>query len=349
MKKLISIVLALMLVFSLATVAMAATTDTSTVTMQLQYDATNSGTTSPAETITFTVTKGEIKENGAATWPADVKTTDDGGVTVDDLPLSTGAADGTKYPVTINLPAYTAVGIYTYTIRQNGTDKAGVSYFGGDITLVVTVIEQEGEIRVAGVHTESPVSPSYGQDANKKSDTFVNTYSAGSLSVKKTVTGNLGDKDKYFAITVSLTETTSDNYGTDYTGNTITVGRTSYSVTENGQTITNPTSISVGTPATFYLKNNETLTLSNIPYGTEYAVTEVDLNDYTETITGGDNNNGTGVVDSESETLVNVVNNKERPVDTGITLDSLPFVLILAVCAGAAVLFVIKRRNSVEF
>lgn len=351
MKKLISIVLALILVFSLATVAMAeGYTDKATVTMQLQYNATNSGTTSPAETITFTVTKGEIKENGAATWPADTDATDsvdDGGVTVDDLILRAGAADGTKYPVTIHLPAYTAVGIYTYNIRQNGTDKAGVTYFGGNITLVVTVIEQNGEVRVAAVHTETPVSPSY--DANStKSNTFVNTYSAGSLSVTKTVTGNLGDKDKYFAITVSLTDTTSDNYGTDYTGNTITVGQTSYSVTVDGKTTTNPTSITVGTPATFYLKDGETLTLGNIPYGTEYAVTEVDLNDYTETITGGDAN-GAGVVDSASETLVTVENHKEVEVDTGITLDSLPFVLILAVCAGAAVLFVIKRRNSVEF
>ena len=321
MKKLISIVLALMLVFSLATVAMAAEgegyIDATTVTMQMQYNATNSRTTSPAETITFTVTKGEIKENGAATWPADTDATDsvdDGGVTVDDLPLSTGAANGTTYPVTIHLPAYTAVGIYTYNIRQNGTDKAGVTYFGGNITLVVTVIEQNGKVRVAAVHTETPVSPSY--DANStKSNTFVNTYSAGSLSVMKTVTGNLGDKNKYFAITVSLTDTRSDDYGTDYTGNTITVGQTSYSVTVDGKTTTNPTTISVGTSETFYLKNNETLTLSNIPYGTEYTVTEANLDDYVETITGGDNNNGTGVVDSESETLVNVVNNKERPVD----------------------------------
>lgn len=214
--------------------------------------------------------------------------------------------------------------------------------------MVVTVIEQNGTVRVAGVHTESPVSHSYDEDANKKSDTFENTYSAGSLSVKKTVTGNLGDKDKYFAITVSLTDTTEDNYGTDYTGNAITVGATSYSVVKDGKTITNPTSITVGTPAIFYLKHDETLTLSNIPYGTEYTVTEADLTDYTETITGGDSN-GTGVVDVASEALVEVINHKEVQVDTGITLDTLPFVLILAVCAGAVVLFVIKRRRSVDF
>lgn len=356
MKKLISLTLALMLVFSLATVAMAATqnpdgsyVDESTITIQKTYNATNTGTTSPAETITFTVTKKSITGNDAASWPADVKT-GDGGVTVDNLTLAAGAADGTKRTVTIHLPRYTDVGIYTYEIQENGTNKAGVTYFGDKITLVVTVIEQNGKVRVAAVHTETPVSPSYGQDGSKKSDTFVNTYSAGSLSVKKTVTGNLGDQTKYFAITVSLTDTTNDGYGTDYTGNTITVGATSYNVSDGkGGTITNPTTITVGTPATFYLKHDETLTLSNIPYGTEYTVTEANLDDYVETITGGDNNNGTGVVDAANEALVTVTNNKEVPVDTGITLDSLPFVLILAVCAGAVVLFVIKRRNSVEF
>ena len=42
------------------------------------------------------------------------------------------------------------------------------------------------------------------------------------------------------------------------------------------------------------------------------------------------------------------VNTKDGDVDMGITLDSVPFILMLVVCAGAAVLFVTKRR-SVEF
>ena len=53
--------------------------------------------------------------------------------------------------------------------------------------------------------------------------------------------------------------------------------------------------------------------------------------------------------DATPDDTVVFTNNKKVDVDTGITLDSLPFVLILAVCAGAVVLFVIKRRNSVEF
>ena len=52
---------------------------------------------------------------------------------------------------------------------------------------------------------------------------------------------------------------------------------------------------------------------------------------------------------SDDKMTATITNNKSVDVDTGITLDSLPFVLILAVCAGAVVLFVIKRRNSVEF
>lgn len=355
MKKLISMVLALVFVLSMATVAMAVDTvqytDQSTVTMKKQYNVTNTGTTSPAETITFTVEKVRISENDAATWPADTDTTDatdDGGVTVANLTLAAGAATGGTYDVTINLPIYTAVGVYTYKITENGNGKAGVTYFGDEITLVVTVIQDgDSKLRVAAVHTE--VKTTENQNPSK-SNIFTNVYSAGSLSVTKTVTGNLGDRDKYFAITVSLTDTETDHYGTDYTGNTISVSQTSYSVPDdNGGSTTNPTSITVGTPATFWLKHGETLTLGNIPYGTEYTVTEADLTDYTETITGGDNNNGTGVVDSATEAQVVVTNHKEVTVDTGITLDSLPFVLILAVCAGTAVLFVIKRRSSVDF
>ena len=51
---------------------------------------------------------------------------------------------------------------------------------------------------------------------------------------------------------------------------------------------------------------------------------------------------------SNGNMTATITNNKSVDVDTGITLDSIPFVLILAVCAGAAVLFLIKRR-SVEF
>lgn len=93
------------------------------------------------------------------------------------------------------------------------------------------------------------------------------------------------------------------------------------------------------------LKNEETITFDNIPYGVTYKVEE---NNYTAVADGGydaasydGNENGTIASASVSTTITN---NKSTGVDTGISLDSIPYVLTLAVvCAGAFVFFSKKR------
>lgn len=328
MRKLISLLLALVMVMGLATVAFAEEvtyTDMSTVTIDKTYTVTNEGTAYPDETFEFTFVEGyKVTEGGVGSDEQKMPT-------IGNVAFATANGTATK-TVTINLPTYTAVGIYEYTIKETVGDTAGVVYHADPIKLVVTVIQEGNDkVRIAAVHTET---------SGAKSNDIENVYYAGSISVKKDVKGILGDQSKYFAITVSLTDTASDDYGTDYTNNVITVGETSYAE--------NPDSIVVGTPTTFYLKHNETLVLGNIPYGTEYTITEANLDDYDEAITGGDAKNGTGTVDAAAEELVLVTNTKGGTPDTGIALDSIPFVVMMVVCAAAAVLFVIKRR-SVEF
>ena len=51
----------------------------------------------------------------------------------------------------MNLPEYTSVGVYTYTLKETDNKTAGVTYYSKDIKLVVTVIQgEDGELRVAG-------------------------------------------------------------------------------------------------------------------------------------------------------------------------------------------------------
>lgn len=339
MKKLISLVLALIFVFSMATVAFATDvddeeppaettyTDMSTVTLTKEYTLTNPGTTSPAETFVFSTLTCTSVTDAAA------------GVNTNNAPVPTigsvsyaagnaGSENKTK-SITITLPQYTSVGIYTYTFTETDGGTAGVTYRSTPITLVVTVIEQNGKVRVAAVHTE---------EAGAKSGAFNNEYSAGSLAVKKTVTGNLGDRQKEFTVKVTFTAPAGDTVREAITyvdGNetkTIAAGE--------GWTGSKEVEIT--------LKHDETVTFTNIPYGVTYTVVE---NNYTAdgydaaSYSFDDSNKK---IDSASEN-VTITNNKGGTPDTGITLDTLPFVLILAVCAGAVVLFVIKRRNSAEF
>lgn len=319
MKKLVSLLLALVMVFSFASVAFAADgeettyTDMSTVTIDKTYTVTNEGTSYPDETFKFEIGETYTVENGG------VGSDKQEMPTIGDVSFVTDDGTATK-SVTVSLPTYTAVGVYTYTITEIAGDTAGVEYYDDTIKLVVTVIVgEDGLIRVAAVHTEATGAA--------KSNDIENVYNAGSLSVSKEVTGLLGDTQKYFAITITLT----GEEGKDYTGNVITVGETSYAE--------NPTTVTVGTPATFYLKDGETITLGNIPYGVTYKVTEENLNDYEETITDNDD----GKIDGATQT-VDVVNNKDGNVDTGIVLDSMPFVLILVV-AVMGVALVSKKRS----
>lgn len=340
MKKVISVLLALIFVLSMGTMALADTkpspspspttptyTDVSTVTIHKTYEATNTGTTSPAETFNFTI------ENTGVTNAAS-------GVTVNNMPTPTigsvsysageaGSANKTK-DVTVTLPDYPSVGVYTYTIKETAGNTAGVTYRTSDIKLVVTVIEQNGLVRIAAVHTE-------GQDG-EKSDTFSdNTYSAGSLEISKTVTGIMGDKTKYFKVTVTLNGETGKTYARTYT---VAGG----SKIENGTDNCTSSTIAVGTPKDFYIKNGETLEIENVPYGVTYTVDEADYSEEDYTATGEVTTAET--VDAATET-VSITNDKGGTVDTGVIMDNLPFIVI-AVLAVAGMTVIVSRKRSAE-
>lgn len=323
MKKLISILLALVFVFSMATVAFAdentstKPTDQATVNIEKVYTLVGAGT-SPAETFTLEQVRSRVVD-GEATSAPDLES-----ITGASFAEGAATAAGAKANIVVTLPQYSSVGIYEYTLAEVTTEQtAGVDYRSENIKLVVTVVNDNGsKLRIAGVHTET-------EDGAAKSGSFGNTYSAGALKVMKTVEGNLGDRDKYFEFKVTLNGVQGKKYAESFA-----VGSTSYS--------RNPSSIGIGTETTFLLKHGETLTISNIPYGVSYTVSETVVEGYTTTKTGD-----TGTINAAEQTA-SFTNTKTGTVDTGISLDSVPFILILAVCAGAAVLFVTKRR-SVEF
>lgn len=337
MKKILSLALALVLVLSMSTVAFAAegeeTTyaDMSTVTLTKEYKLTNAGTTSPAETFAFSaLTCTNVTD------AADSVTADSAPVpTIASVSYSAGEAGGenAKKNITITLPTYTSVGIYTYTFTETDGGTAGVTYRSDAITLVVTVIEQNGKVRVAAVHTEG--------EGNSKSGEFNNEYSAGSLSVKKTVTGIMGDQEKEF--TVKVTFTTPEG---DFVREAITYvdGKETKTI-DAGKGWTGSKEVEIT------LKHDETVTFTNIPYGVTYNVVE---NDYTTEDEGGydaasynfDDNNKK--IDTASEN-VTITNNKDGKIDTGINMDSMPYILLLAVACMGLFVFISKKRMMREF
>ena len=295
--------------------------DMSRVYLTKNYELTNTGTISPAETFEFTIERDSVTDAGDDVTPENMPLPTIGDVTY--AQGDAGSANKTKQ-IEIQLPKYDSVGVYTYIIHEAAGDSAGVTYYSDAILLRVTVIEQDGKLRIAAVHTEDPESTGAG-----KKDDFDNLYSAGELEVHKDVEGIMGNKDKYFEFTVQLTGEEGKTY------------QDSYAIT-GGSYDANPTSIKIKpgetTEATFYLKDGDTIHIENLPYGVEYKVSETPAADYVTTETGTE-----GEVDEAVEQAV-FTNTKGGTVDAGVVLDSAPYLFTLTGAAGVGLLLTLRRR-----
>lgn len=334
MKKLFALLLTLALVLSFGVTAMAAEPTTMT-SAPATYEALiktynvvggNDATLYPAETLTFTST------------PA-VGNPDTTNLTVNDLEVT----GNTNQKLVINVPAYTKVGVYHYTITENPGNTQGVTYTTDAVNVSVLVeydyTDEDGD--GYGLKATIGVTNAAGEgEGELKHDTFTNTYSLGSLTVSKEVAGNLASQSQEFDIDVTFT---SDQPVLS----TITCG--------DGQTIA-PGDWQDGSAAvTVRLAHGEDVTFNNIPAGVTYTVTEqakheaADPNGsnpetgYTVTYEGE-----TGTIAENVTAAAKVINTKGTTVNTGVVLDSLPYVLLIAVAVVAVVLFTVRKRRNRE-
>lgn len=297
--------------------------DMDSVVIKKNYELANEGTFSPAETFSFDIEADNVTDASDDITPENMPMPTIG--TVSYLRGEAGSTTKTK-EIKIDLPEYKSVGVYTYIIHEAAGNSAGVTYYGDAILLRVTVIEQDGKLRIAAVHTEDPESTGEG-----KRDDFDNLYSAGELEVHKDVEGIMGNKDKYFEFRVQLTGEEGKTY------------QDSYAIT-GGSYDANPTSIKIRpgetTEATFYLKDDDTIHIENLPYGVEYKVSETPVADYVTTETGTE-----GEVDAAVE-QASFTNTKGGTVDAGVVLDSAPYLFTLTGAAGVGLLLTLRRRHQ---
>lgn len=297
--------------------------DMDSVVIKKNYELANEGTFSPAETFSFDIEADNVTDASDDITPENMPMPTIG--TVSYRRGEAGSTTKTK-EIKIDLPEYDSVGVYTYIIHEVAGHSAGVTYYGDAILLRVTVIEQDGKLRIAAVHTEDPESAGEG-----KKDDFDNLYSAGKLEVHKDVEGIMGNKDKYFEFTVQLTGEEGKTY------------QDSYAIT-GGSYDANPASIEIRpgetTEATFYLKDGDTIHIENLPYGVEYKVSETPVADYVTTETGTE-----GEVDEAVE-QANFTNTKGGTVDAGVVLDSAPYLFTLTGAAGVGLLLTLRRRHQ---
>ena len=222
--------------------------------------------------------------------------------------------------------------------------------------------------------TSWPYTVSKDELDNYGGDRVVNFYAhykkaTSNVTITKQVTGLLGDTNKEFAFSVSITQN-----GTACTGVTAKKGDQMVSLTD------------------FTLKHNETVTLENVPIGATITVNESTPGEhYTVYSTGyNDGQNGSGevtfkyvavantaaasdtdeadlmllsmdegtAVDTDAVALADatdkmvtnnaimVTNHCTLFPDTGVLLDTLPYIVILAVVAGGVALLMLRKHRK---
>lgn len=175
--------------------------------------------------------------------------------------------------------------------------------------------------------------------------TITNSYTSNraDLTVTKTVTGNMADLDEEFTFQMSIANAEIDPEKITYKKGT-TEGKLS-ELTDNK----------------FTLQNGESIVFSGIPKEAIVTVTETGAEDYKTTVkvsdtptaeavalaaeTGsGDTKSGTVTIDKTAKTIA-FTNEKEIPVNTGVILDTLPYVLMLIAVGGGVVAFFLRKRH----
>lgn len=254
--------------------------------------------------------------------------------------------------VTVNLQGVTfnKPGIYRYVITETATSQDGITNDTNTTrTLDVHVAYAAGsetELKVTSYALYLTAPATVEDFANTgKANGFTNTYTTHNLTLKKQVTGNQGDRNKYFEFTVSITNAVADTVydvacpspdGDSRNEDELTVGKDG--------TVT----------ATYYLKDDQSITIKGLTGGTHYTITEESYSSdgytTTNTVDGtASSQGGTTGDETMGDSFHEVVftNHKEGIVPTGILIETGPYILMGAVVIiGLVALLATSRRRS---
>lgn len=198
-----------------------------------------------------------------------------------------------------------------------------------------TVYKFEGWYTDKNFTSESKFN--FTEDTISADTTFYAKYvpASANLTISKTVTGKLGDTNKAFTFTITKADGTSAN------------------ITEaNIETTDNTRAVWQGN-GKFTLKDGASIIFKNLPSG-EYKVIEEDYSGEkydTSWQIGTDGevyekNSTATVTIGTTEQTVHFTNHRTLEPDLGVLLDTLPYIVILAVVAGGVALLMLRKRRK---
>lgn len=167
--------------------------------------------------------------------------------------------------------------------------------------------------------------------------TFYAKYvpASANLTVTKTVTGKLGDTNKAFTFQIL-----------DASGNPVTLTTGNYEFSN-----TNGALLNDGTDGKFTLKDGASITFKNLPSG-QYKVVEDNYSgekyETSYVVDSGTPVNGqeaTVTIGTDAK-QIDFTNHRTLEPDLGVLLDTLPYLVILAVAAGGGILLMLRKHRK---
>lgn len=258
--------------------------------------------------------------------------------------------------IKVQLPANPKAGVYKYTIKEDDkatlpTNEAAITYSTETFNLYVVVGPANDENGGYAIKTV------YVNDGQKKIDEFkftnvIDPSKLGTVTVEKEITGNLAVLSDVFPVTVTMT---SDK---PITANVTTISAQNDSTAPNLDGQTQPTAAAnfvktddkYTSTTTVYVTDGTKLSIANIPTGVQVSISEsaddlkVAHRQY-EIVANSSTMSGTV---SNAPLALKIVNDCSETVDTGVTTDSMPYIMLMAIVAIAAVAFVMKKRAAHE-
>lgn len=175
----------------------------------------------------------------------------------------------------------------------------------------------------------------FDEDTIAEDTTFYAKYvpASANLTISKTVTGKLGDTNKAFTFTITKADGTAANI----TNTNIEISEADRAKVEwkgNGK---------------FTLKDGASITFKNLPSG-EYKVIEGSYTHYeTSYVVDSktpENGQEARVTIGTDAKRIDFTNHRTLEPDLGVLLDTLPYIVILAVVAGGVALLMLRKRRK---
>ena len=331
-----------------------------------------------AETFSFTAT--QKTGDGLIGTTADVK--------IPTISFTADQTGTTSKRSQITFPTYSEAGKYEYTVRESATTEPAITnskhqkliMSQAEYKMDVYVVENAGTLAIDKIIVNKTKDDNNGSatgkvdiggDVNGNGFNFVNTYvqeagtgtdptnpgtdpdddytKYGSLNVSKTIDAQAGtvDSDAEFTFTAKF----EFQKGTDAETLEAKAGDATLTLDENNQ-------------HTFTLKHGQNMKYTGLPVGTKITVTETGVANYKGSVSVV-LNGGTATTDTaakyhadfeavkdgklgQQKNTVDVTNTYNYVPTTGIIMNTLPYVLMVALCAVALFGFVAFKRKKVQ-